>query len=64
MSKTWVVETAAEPKRGAPFLTQSGNVFTSNSSLAQGRNYSEVCPHVLLPVYAFIWRSLCGAEGP
>lgn len=42
MNRTWIIETEAEPNRGA-FLTQSGNVFTSDSNLAQGRNYSEVC---------------------
>lgn len=43
MNRTWVIETEAEPKGGGAFLTQSGNVFTSDSSLAEGRNYSEVC---------------------
>lgn len=43
MNRTWVIETEAEPKVGRAFLTQSGNVFTSDSNLAQGRNYSEVC---------------------
>lgn len=42
MNRTWVIETEAEPKR-APFLTQSGNVFTTDSSLAQERNCSKVC---------------------
>lgn len=56
MNRTWVIiETEAEPKR-APFLTQSGNVFISDSSLAQRfRSLPSVCCQLM---------SLFGAKGP